>query len=85
MEKKFVTDIGFSSISVTYDDGTSIGSRLYFPEDEAEFKECFEWVQQMVPGCKSTPTLIITLDNYGKKGGGLGSFFQALSRLWRRE
>ena len=85
VEKKFVTDIGSSSISVTYDDGTSIGSRLYFPEDKAELKECFEWIQQMVPGCESIPALISTSSSYRKRGGGLGSFFQTLSRLWSRE
>ena len=32
VEEKFVTDIGFASISVTYADGTSLERTLYFSE-----------------------------------------------------
>ena len=58
VEEKFVTDIGFTSISVTYADGTVLGRALYFPEDESELKECFNYIQQMVPGGESIPTLL---------------------------
>ena len=59
VEEKFVTDIGFASISVTYADGTSLERTLYFSEDKSELKECLSLIQQMVPEGESIPALLI--------------------------
>ena len=59
VEEKFVTDIGFASISVTYADGTSLERTLYFSEDRSELKECLSLIQQMVPEGESIPALLI--------------------------
>ena len=59
VEEKFVTDIGFASISVTYADGTSLERTLYFSEDISELKECLSLIQQMVPEGESIPALLI--------------------------
>lgn len=81
VEEKFVTDIGFTSISVTYADGTVLGRALYFPEDESELKECFNYIQQMVPGGESIPTLLTVREV--KKNSALGDFTRSLVQRWK--
>ena len=81
VEEKFVTDIGFTSISVTYADGTVLGRALYFPEDESELKECFNYIQQMVPGGESIPTLLTVREV--KKNSALRDFTRSLVQRWK--
>ena len=65
-EGPFVTDLGVTTFMVTYADKTKTTRDFIPPGDE--FKECFDIVKQMVPGCEYTPAVLLTSEDYDEKG-----------------
>ena len=65
-EGPFVTDLGVTTFTVTYADKTKATRDFILPGDE--FKECFDIVKQMVPGCEYTPAVLLTSEDYDEEG-----------------
>ena len=64
-EEPFVTDIGVTTFTITYADKTKATRDFFLPGDE--FKECFDIVKQMVPGCEYTPAVLLTSEDYNEE------------------
>ena len=65
-EGPFVTDLGVTTFTVTYADKAKATRAFILPGDE--FKECFDIVKQMVPGCEYTPAVLLTSEDYAEEG-----------------
>ncbi|MCR5262862.1 MAG: hypothetical protein K6D94_03235 [Clostridiales bacterium] len=61
-EEPDVTDIGVTSFTITYADKTKATRDFILPGDG--FKECFDIIKQMVPGCECTPAVLLTSEDY---------------------
>ena len=61
-EEPFVTDMGVTTFTVTYADMTKATRDFILPGDD--FKECFDIIKQMVPGCEYTPAVLLTSEDY---------------------
>lgn len=61
----FVTDIGVTTFTVKYANKTKATRSLFLPGDE--FKECFNIIKQMVPGCEYTPAVLLTSEDYDEE------------------
>ena len=57
-DEPFVTDLGVTSFTVTYDDKTKDTRDFILPGDV--FQECFAIIKQMVPECEYTPEVLRT-------------------------
>ncbi|WP_455821945.1 hypothetical protein [Clostridium butyricum] len=58
----FYTDIGKIEFIITYSDKTKLKKIFYIPGDE--FKDCFQIIKRMVPGCECIPRVLMTEDDY---------------------
>ena len=65
-EELFVTDIGVTTFMIRYADKTKATRDFFLPGDE--FKECFDIVKQMVPGCEYTPAVLLTSEDNDEEG-----------------
>ncbi len=58
----FATDIGPTEIIVTFEDGQKEKVNYFCPSEY--FKEWFQVIKQMVPGCEYVPAVLLTDDDY---------------------
>ncbi len=57
-------DIGETTFSVAYSDKTRRQRKFFLSGDS--FKECFDIIKQMVPGCEYIPAVLLTSDDYSE-------------------
>ena len=58
----FVMDIGATTFIITYADKTKREREFFLSGDE--FKDCYEVIKRMVPGCENTPGVLRTTEHY---------------------
>ena len=61
-EVLFVTDIGPTTITATFEDKHRETVNYYCPSDF--FADYFKTIRQMVPSCESIPTVLLTSDDF---------------------
>lgn len=61
-QEPFVTDLGVTAFTITYADKTRARRDFILPGDD--FKECFDIIRQMVPGCEYMPAVLLTSEDY---------------------
>ena len=61
-EIPFCTDIGATTFTIAYADKTKRERYFFLPGDE--FKECFDVIKQMIPGCEDMPNVLMTSEDH---------------------
>lgn len=61
-EGPFADDVGVTTFTVMYVDKTKTTKDFFLPGEE--FKECFDILKQMVPGCEYIPAVLLTSEDY---------------------